>query len=226
MALLGSAYLLRVYGPGLKAEAQSIPALVHAQLGTQNAQYVPIAGISPSMREAIVAIEDRRFYHHPGIDPVGTLRAVWINLWNRHLDQGGSTLEEQLVKRAIVHNDRTIRGKLRTMALAWATDQDFSKQQVLELYLNEVYYGQGAYGVASAARIYFGTDAANLTLQQAAFLAALPQAPSIYGANPRSPVVIQRVQTVLADMKQSRYITITQQQSAANTPLVLALPNP
>jgi penicillin-binding protein 1A len=182
--------------------------------------------MSPSLRSAIVAIEDRRFYHHFGIDPLAIIRAVLVNLQQQHVDQGGSTLEEQLVKRAIVGDDRSLRAKLRTMALAWAVDQEFSKRQILEMYLNAAYYGQGAYGAEAAAHVYFGTDALHLTLPQAALLAALPQAPSIYGANPRSPTVLQRQRTVLRDMEQMGTISADQERVAEETPLQFALPNP
>lgn len=203
-----------------------VPSLVLQQLALHGAAYVPYTQISPNMQHAIVSIEDRRFYHHPGVDPVGMVRAFWVNLWNKHVDQGGSTLEEQLAKRAIVHDDRTWHGKLRTIVLAWALDQDFSKHHILTMYLNEAYYGQGAYGIGSAARTYFGASAADLTIQQAAFLAALPQAPSIYGAHPRSQIVQYRYHRVLADMEAMNYITPAQEREARQSRLVLALPNP
>lgn len=225
-AIMARAYVLHVYAPGLRAEARTVPGLVRQQLTRQNAPYLAVSQISPSLQHAIVAIEDRRFYSHPGVDPVGTIRALWVDLTNQHVDQGGSTLEEQLVKRAIVHQDNSIHNKLRTMALAWAVDQEFSKQQILELYLNAAYYGQGAYGAGSAARIYFGRDALHLTLAQAAYLAALPQAPSIYGAHPRSVTVIARQHIVLQDMRDQGYITDAQQQAADNEPLTFSFPNP
>jgi len=225
LALLARAYLLQVYAPGLEAEARTVPGLVQGQLAAQGATYVPLAAISPDLQHAIVAIEDRRFYEHPGIDPLGIARALWVNLRNDHLDQGGSTLEQQLVKRAIVREDSSLHDKLRTMALAWAVDQDFPKWKVLELYLNAAYYGQGAYGPGAAARAYFGTDALHLTLAQAAFLAALPQAPSIYGAHPTSATVIDRQHRVLQDMRDQGYISGAQEAEALNTRLAFALPN-
>jgi penicillin-binding protein 1A len=220
------AYVLRVYAPGLRAEARAIPSLVRQGLASHGDTYVPASEISPDLRHAIVAIEDRRFYYHPGIDPLGIMRALWIDLQHEHVDQGGSTLEEQLVKRALVHDDSSMQAKLRTMALAWAVDQEFSKQQILEEYLNEAYYGQGAYGAQAAAHIYFGTDAAHLTLPQAAFLAALPQAPSIYGDHPTAPAIVQRWKTVLSDMARYGYISSQQAAAAEATKLTFALPNP
>jgi penicillin-binding protein 1A len=226
MALLGYLYVLQVYAPGLRAEARSIPSRVQAGLAEHGALYTDLSAMSPSLQSAIVAIEDRRFYHHFGVDPLAIIRAVWVNLQQQHVDQGGSTLEEQLVKRAIVGDDRSLRAKLRTMALAWAVDQEFSKRQILEMYLNAAYYGQGAYGAEAAAHVYFGTDALHLTLPQAALLAALPQAPSIYGANPRSPAVLERQRTVLRDMAQIGAISADQERAAEETPLQFALPNP
>jgi penicillin-binding protein 1A len=219
-------YVLQVYAPGLRSEVSHIPALVNAQLAAHHSPYVPRRQISPYLQNAIVSIEDHRFYSHPGVDPVGMVRAAWINLRNDKLDQGGSTLEEQLVKRAIVGDDRSIRAKLRTVVLAWAVDQDFSKHRILELYLNAAYYGQGAYGAEDAARIYFGTDAASLSLPQAAFLAALPQAPSIYGAQPTGAAITYRQHQVLQDMVRDGYISPEQERAALRTPLTFAFPNP
>ncbi len=220
------AYVMQVYAPGLESEAGTIPATVGLQLGEHGASYTSLADVSPTMRHAIVAIEDRRFYTHHGIDPIGLARAMWINMTAQKMDQGGSTLEEQLAKRAIVGNDRSIHGKLRTLALAWAIDRDFPKWKILELYLNDAYYGQGAYGIEQAAQIYFATNASSLTVAQAAFLAAMPQAPSIYGAHPRSAAVLYRWKAVLAGMQSQGYITAAQERAAASTSLTFALPNP
>jgi membrane peptidoglycan carboxypeptidase len=220
------AYVLQVYAPGLESEASSVPAAVQAELGGRGASYTSLQAISPTMRHAIVSIEDRRFYQHHGVDPIGLVRAMWVNLTQQQMDQGGSTLEEQLAKRAIVGNDRSIHAKLRTLALAWAIDQDYPKWKILELYLNDAYYGQGAYGIQQAARTYFGTDAASLSVGQAAFLAAMPQAPSIYGAHPRSPAVLYRWKAVLQSMESQGYITAAQEQAASDSPLTFALPNP
>ena len=226
LAIAAYVYILAVYAPGLRSEARLIPSRVQAQLQQHDAQYVTLDAISPDLRHAIVAIEDRRFYYHPGIDPIGMVRAALVNLSARKVDQGGSTLEEQLVKRSLVADDGTLRSKLRRIVLAWAVDQEFSKRRILELYLNAAYYGQGAYGAGAAARIYFGTDSAHLTLAQSAFLAALPQAPSIYGANPTSAAVRYRQRKVLDGMVADNYITSEQEQTALNESLRFAFPNP
>lgn len=218
----GRAYILHVYAPGLKAEARTIPARVHAELRAQGAPYTPLNGVAYDMQHAIVAIEDHRFYSHPGIDPLGVLRALWINARDKRLDQGGSTLEEQLAKRAIVGRDSTARDKLRTAALAWAIDLQFPKWKVLELYLNAAYFGRGAYGIGAAAHVYFATSAARLTLPQAAFLAAMPQAPSVYGAHPTSSTVRARWLQVLYDMAKDGLITSRQLAAARSSPPAFA----
>lgn len=219
-------YVLHVYAPGLKTEARAIPELVRMGVHAHGGTYVPSSKISPNLLHAIVAIEDWRFYYHPGVDPLGVARALWINAKHEHIDQGGSTLEEQLAKRTIVHDDSSIHAKLRTMALAWAIDQEFPKWKILEEYLNAAYFGQGAYGAQAAARVYFGTDASNLTIAQAAFLAALPQAPSLYGDHPNAPVIIARKNTVLIDMSKYGYISGAQAVASQRTRLHFALPNP
>lgn len=223
---MGYAYVLQVYAPGLRSEARQIPAVVHAQLAQHGDRYISTSQMSPDLRNAIVAIEDRRFYFHPGIDPIGMVRAAWVNFQAKQADQGGSTLEEQLVKRALVPDNGSIHAKVKQVALAWAVDQEFSKRRILELYLNAAYYGQGAYGADSAARVYFATDARHLDLAQAAFLAALPQAPSVYGAHPTAQPVVDRQHTVLDDMAADQYITGAQARAAKAEQLHFAFPNP
>jgi membrane peptidoglycan carboxypeptidase len=217
--------MLHVYAPGLESEARTIPARVNTGLAQHSSGYTPLPAISVQLQHAIVAIEDHRFYSHPGVDLLGSLRALWVNLQNQHVDQGGSTLEEQLAKRAIVGDERTVHDKLRTVGLAWAIDQEFSKAKVLELYLNAAYFGRGAYGPSQAARVYFGSDVANLTLSQSAFLAAMPQAPSVYGAHPNSGRVRARWLQVLYDMAKDGYITSDQLSAAQSSPPTFAFPS-
>lgn len=225
-AILAWGYVQQIYAPGLRQEALRVPGLVRQQLNEHNAPYLTNSQMSPDLQHAIVAIEDRRFYSHPGVDPLGIIRAFWVNLTEQHVDQGGSTLEQQLAKRVVVHDDRTLHGKLRTAGIAWAIDQEFSKARIIELYLNAAYYGQGAYGVAEAAHTYFATDALHLTLPQAAFIAALPQAPSVYGDDPTAPAIRERWRRVLLDMEQLGYITPAQEKQASGAHLTFALPNP
>jgi membrane peptidoglycan carboxypeptidase len=219
LGLATRAYLLSVYAPGLESEARTVPARVHAGLAQEHAPYTHLDATSLDLQHAIVAIEDHRFYSHPGIDPLGIARALWVNVQNKHVDQGGSTLEEQLAKRTIVGDDRSIHDKLREIGLAWALDQEFSKGKILEMYLNAAYFGRGAYGIGEAAHAYFGIDAANLTLAQSAFLASLPQAPPLYGADPTGATVGARWHQVLDDMLKDGFITQAQWSAASHTTL-------
>jgi penicillin-binding protein 1A len=143
--------------------------------------------IAPLMKHAIVAIEDRRFNEHDGVDLRGILRAGWEDITNKRVVQGGSTITQQFVKNAIVKDDRTISRKVKEAALAWQLEQQWDKDQILTAYLNTIYFGNGAYGVQQAALTYFGHGASELTLPEAALLAAVPKDPSRYDpvANPR-----------------------------------------
>jgi membrane peptidoglycan carboxypeptidase len=222
IGLATRAYLLSVYAPGLESEARTVPARVHAGLAQENAPYTPLGSTSLDVQHAIVAIEDHRFYSHPGVDPLGIARALWVNAQNQHVDQGGSTLEEHLAKRTIVGDDRSLHDKLREIGLAWALDQEYSKGKILEMYLNAAYFGRGAYGIGEATHTYFGTDAANLTVAQSAFLASLPQAPSLYGADPRGAVIQARWHQVLDDMLKDGFITQSQWSEASRTTMQFA----
>ena len=142
--------------------------------------------MSPLMQQAIVAIEDKRFYQHRGVDLRGIARAVWADITHRDVVQGGSTITQQFVKNSCVTSSRTISRKLKEAALAWQLEQRWSKERILTAYLNTIYFGNGAYGVQRAAQTYFGTTAKKLTLAQAALLAGMPADPTAYDpvANP------------------------------------------
>jgi penicillin-binding protein 1A len=144
--------------------------------------------IAPIMQLAIVAIEDKRFYQHRGVDLRGIGRAVWADITSKKVVQGGSTITQQFVKNSCVTTKRTISRKLKEAALAWQLEQHWSKDRILTAYLNTIYFGNGAYGIQRAAQTYFNTSAARLTLPQAALLAGIPADPSRYDpvVNPRT----------------------------------------
>jgi penicillin-binding protein 1A len=133
---------------------------------------------------ATIAAEDRNFYSHGGVDIGSTLRALWVDVTTGGLNEGGSTITQQLVKIQLLTPQKSFERKLHEMVLAIALEQRFSKDQILTMYMNRVYYGHGAYGIGAAARTYFSKDAKDLTPAQAAFLAGLVQAPSAY--NPQT----------------------------------------
>jgi penicillin-binding protein 1A len=143
--------------------------------------------IAPLMKHAIVAIEDRRFYEHQGVDIRGIARAAWEDIANKGVVQGGSTITQQFVKNAMVRDDRTISRKVKEAALAWQLEQQHDKDWIVTAYLNTIYFGNGAYGVQQAALTYFGHGASQLTLPEAALLAGIPADPSRYDpvSNPR-----------------------------------------
>src|SRR6266446_5491315 len=141
---------------------------------------VPLAQIPQSLRDAILATEDRRFYSHWGIDPIGVARAVIQNYRRGRLVEGGSTITQQLTKVLFLTPDKSLERKLKEAVLALELERRYSKDRILEMYLNQVYFGHGSYGVEAAARTYFGKSVSELTVREAALIAGLPRAPSNY----------------------------------------------
>src|SRR6266571_4901912 len=138
--------------------------------GSESRVLVDTNQIAPIMQQAIVAIEDKRFYEHRGVDLRGIARAVWADITSKKVVQGGSTITQQFVKNSCVTTERTISRKLKEAALAWQLEQRWKKLRILTAYLNTIYFGNGAYGIQRAAQTYFNTTAAKLTLAQAALL--------------------------------------------------------
>jgi penicillin-binding protein 1A len=146
----------------------------------ENFSYKPVKlnEISPAVIQAIVATEDRRFYEHHGVDPVGIIRATFINLTSKRLSEGASTITQQLVRNLFLSNERSFTRKFREIILALKLEMELPKERILELYLNSIYFGEGAYGIGAAAEAYFHKTPYQLTLPESALLAGLPQAPS------------------------------------------------
>ena len=148
--------------------------------GSQSRVLVQSDQISPWMKQAIVATEDKRFYEHRGIDIRGMARALWADIHHNAAVQGGSTITQQFVKNQLTGSQKSITRKLKEAALAWQLEQKWPKDKILTAYLNTIYFGNGAYGVERAARTYFGHDALKLTAPEAALLAGIPEDPSLY----------------------------------------------
>ena len=140
--------------------------------------YVPIGRISPDLKEAIVAIEDRRFYDHWGFDMTGMARATLVNIQHGHIEEGASTITQQLVKNLFLANEQTFTRKAQELLLALAIENAYTKDEILEMYMNVVYYGSGFYGVNAASKGYYGKAPAALDLPEASMLAGVPNAPS------------------------------------------------
>lgn len=172
-----------------------------ANRGITGGEAVGLHEMSPYIPQAVIAIEDRRFYSHFGIDPLGVGRALASNVVGGRMAQGGSTLTQQLAKNLFLKPDRTIERKVQELLLALWLEQNYTKDQILEMYLNRVYFGSGAYGVEAASRRYFGKSARNVTLAQAALLAGLLKAPSRLSPARDPEAASERAEVVLSTMR-------------------------
>lgn len=189
--------------------------LLYNMYKDENRTIVPLSQISDSMIKATVAIEDQKFYKHHGFSVSGIIRSAIANLKGESIQQGGSTITQQLVKNTLLTPEQTLKRKLREVVLAIVVDGTYSKDQILEMYFNEIPYGGSTYGVEEAAQRYFGKHAQDLTLAESAMLAGLPAAPSVYtpfGSNPE--LAYARQAEVLRRMVEDEYIT-TQEAEAA-----------
>ncbi len=178
-----------------------------ANRGATGGEAVGLHEMSPYIPQAVVAIEDRRFYSHFGIDPLGLARAMTRNLVSRRMVQGGSTLTQQLAKNLFLSPERTLERKVQEVLLALWLEHKYSKDQILEMYLNRVYFGSGAYGVEAAARRYFGHGARDVSLQEAAIIAAVLKAPSRYSPAKDPKAASDRAELVISAMREQGMIT-------------------
>lgn len=166
----------------------------------ENRLPVTLKKIPKNLQNAFVAVEDARFYQHNGIDPRGILRAVWSNITSKGVAEGGSTITQQLAKNAYLSQERTLKRKIQEAFLALQLERQYTKDEILEFYLNQIYFGQGAYGVQAAAQVYFGKSVENLDLAECAMLAGIPKSPNYFSplnnfkaANDRKAVVLDQM---------------------------------
>ncbi|HZQ04526.1 MAG TPA: PBP1A family penicillin-binding protein [Gaiellaceae bacterium] len=186
--------------------------------GSQARVIVPSSAISPWIKHAIVAVEDKRFYEHRGVDLRGILRAAWNDLRGRPV-QGGSTITQQFIKNSINGSAPTLARKLREAALAWELEQRWPKEKILTAYLNTIYFGNGAYGVEQAARVYFGHDARTMTPAEAALLAGIPEDPSLWDPVSHPKLARARRKLVLRQMLDQGYLDRPQYATAIAAPM-------
>ena len=185
-----------------------------ARFGDAAGQVVLPQNLPPYVPAAFIAIEDRRFYQHGGFDGEGIARALAVDLLHRHVVQGGSTLTQQVAKTLFLGNERTVRRKVQEAFLTLWLARHYSRDEILGIYLNRVYLGEGAYGVDAAARLYFGVPAAQLTLAQAAILAGLPKAPSSLNPLADPQAAATRATEVLDAMVATQAITPDEENAA------------
>ena len=187
---------------------------------------VLLENIPLALRQATIATEDSRFYSHPGVDLPAVLRALWNNLTGREAFSGGSTLTQQVARNLLLGEEeryeRSLRRKLREVWLAWQLTRRYSKDEILEFYLNQTYYGAMAYGVEAAAQTYFGKPVSELDLAESALLAGLPQAPALYNPFTDLEAARRRQAVVLERMEREGYLDAGQKELAARERLVLA----
>ena len=209
------------YRPKIPLRVYSADKVLIGEFGAERRDFVPIAKIPSLMKAAVLAIEDARFYEHGGIDWIRALGAAKANLASLGggYRQGGSTITMQVARNFFLSRDKTLPRKLTEAALAYKIEQALSKDQILEVYMNQIYLGQRSYGFSSAARTYFGKPLESLTLAETAMLAGLPQNPSRHNpvANPERAQ--QRQHTVLRRMFELKHITEAQYRRALAEPL-------
>jgi penicillin-binding protein 1A len=208
------------YQPKVPLRVYTIDGELIGEFGEERRVLVGIEQVPPALVQAIIAAEDERFYEHSGIDYFGVARAAYANLVTGGRRQGASTITMQVARNFFLSSEKTLTRKLYEVLLALKIEHNLSKDQILGLYINQIYLGQRAYGFASAANAYFGKALDNLTLPEAAMLAALPKAPSSYNpiANPQRAK--QRQMYVLRRMRELGYISTEQFEEAAATPIV------
>jgi penicillin-binding protein 1A len=195
-------------------------------IGPSFGRWIPISETPKEMKDAMVAVEDRRFYMHPGVDPIGITRSLWVRVQRGYWAQGGSTITQQLARTVYLNNNRDFGRKLREIILAMAIETKFSKDQILELYLNKVYFGGGAFGVDSASRKFFDHGAEELDLAESAIIAGLVKAPSRYSPTADAKAAIGRAGVVVEVMQDAGMITAEQAAKVKPAQVKLAAQKP
>ena len=215
---LPSLEALTAYQPKIPLRIYSAEGILIGEFGEERRSFIAIAEVPQQLKNAVIAAEDERFYEHPGIDYVGVLRAAWANLVAGGRRQGASTITMQVARNFFLSSEKTLTRKLYEALLAFKIEHSLSKEQILELYVNQIYLGQRAYGFAAASQTYYGKALGQLSLAELSMIAGLPKAPSLNPiSNPQRAK--QRQQYVLRRMTELGYIDATQYEDALKAPL-------
>ena len=206
---------LGTYQPSLVTQVYSVDQKLIGQFFIERRILTTGANIPEQLRRAVIAVEDVRFFEHPGLDYIGMLRAAWTNVRRGSKVEGASTITQQLARSLFLSSERTFDRKVRELILAYKMELVLTKDQILELYLNQIYFGQGAYGVATAAQTYFGKELSALTVGESAFLAGLPKSPNHYSPFKAYDRAKKRQEHVLARMEEAKFLTPTEREQAA-----------
>src|SRR5476649_2465203 len=206
------------YRPKMPLRVFSADGVLIGEFGEERRTLVRFAEIPTIMKKAVLAIEDDRFYSHGGVDYLGILRAAVHNAGGG-ARQGASTITQQVARNFFLSSEQTLKRKAYEVLLAWKIEKNLSKDQILEVYMNQIYLGQRAYGFSSAAQIYFGKNLKDISVAEAAMLAGLPKAPSAYNPVVNPKRAITRQQYILQRMHELRYISDAQYAAAKAEPL-------
>ncbi|MCB1958398.1 MAG: transglycosylase domain-containing protein, partial [Rhodocyclaceae bacterium] len=219
---LPSVELLSEYKPKLPLRIFTSDGQLLAEYGQERRSFVPIAHVPETLKQAILAAEDERFYEHPGVDTLGIARAAVANLASGGRSQGASTITMQVARNMFLSREKTLSRKFYEILLSLKIENNLTKDQILEVYLNQIYLGQRSYGFSTAAKTYFGKSLQDLSISEAAMLAGLPKAPSAYNpvVNPKRAKLRQSY--VLRRMRELGFITDAEYDKALAAPVVLA----
>lgn len=183
------------------------PLLTRIEEVTSDEHYVKYDDLSKDYINAVVAVEDQRYYEHGAVDPIGILRALWVNIRNGELQEGGSTITQQVAKNVIFSQEETFSRKLGEMVAAFDLEKNFSKNEILSIYVNTCYFGDGYYGIYDASMGYYNKEPKDLNLDEASMLAGVPNAPSVYAPTVNPDLAKKRQAHVLERMVENGYIT-------------------
>jgi penicillin-binding protein 1A len=216
---LPSVKILEEYAPLESSRVFSCDGQLIAELFVERRTYIPYYEIPDHVKKAFISVEDIRFYQHPGVDMIGILRALWSDIKAGSVVEGGSTITQQLARMMFLTPERSLTRKIKESALSIKIERHYTKDEILGMYLNQAYFGTRAYGIEAAAQTYFGSTTRNLGIAEAALLASLPKAPSLYSPFKNPAKAGERRAVVLRRMRENNFIKDAQVAEAARVPL-------
>ena len=193
------------------------PLLTRTAEVTEDEHYVPFSDLPQDYINAVISVEDRRYYDHGPIDFIGIARALWTNLRTGELQEGGSTITQQVAKNLVFTQEETLSRKLGELFAAFDLEKNFSKDEIFALYVNSAYFGEGYYGIYDASMGYYNKEPQDLNLDEASMLAGVPNAPSVYAPTVNPDLAKQRQNHVLNTMVENEYITQEQANEIINS---------
>jgi penicillin-binding protein 1A len=216
---LPSIAALEDYTPSLVTKIYDCKGALITELFTERRTLTPLKDIPVDLQNAVISIEDNDFFKHWGVSPKGIARAAFNNVIKHRVAQGGSTITQQLAKTIFLSPERNLSRKMKELLLTVELERNYSKEEIFQLYLNQIYFGSGAYGVESAAKIYFSKHAKDMNLAECALLAGLPRAPNYYSPFNNPERALTRRMTVLRRMRELKYITEQEEKQANEYPI-------